>query len=360
MRIAITGATGNCGTALVRALEADPSVDEIVGIARRRPGWGPAKTTWVQADVARDDLRPHLDGADVVVHLAWLIQPSRDQAITAAVNVGGSERTFRAAVDAGVPAIVHASSVAAYAPAELDAPVDESWARTGIPSSYYSREKVAVEAALDDIERANPDVRVVRARPGLIFQQSAASEIRRYFGGPLVPGWAARRALIPFIPQLKGLGGQLVHSDDVGEFYRLACLDSDARGPYNVATYPPLDAQALGRLLNARPLPVPGAVARAFVGATWLARLHPVSPDWLDVAASVPVMLTDRARNELGWEPRYDAAETLLALLKGLREGSGYDTPPMKADAGGPFRLREVLTGVGGPNPLDRASGKGR
>lgn len=359
MRIAITGATGNCGTALVRALEADPQVTSIVGIARRRPGWAPAKTTWVQADVARDDLRPHLEGADAVVHLAWLIQPSRAQEITAAVNVGGSERTFQAAVDAGVPAIVHASSVAAYSPADLDEPVDESWARNGIPSSYYSREKVAVEAILDDVERAHPEVRVVRARPGLIFQQSAASEIRRYFGGPLVPGWAARRAFIPFIPQLKGLGGQLVHSDDVGEFYRLACTDADARGPYNVASYPPLDPQAIARLLHARPLPVPGVVARAFVGATWLAHLHPVSPDWLDVAASVPVMLTDRARNELGWTPKYDSAETLLALMRGLRENSGFDTPPMKPNAGGPFRLREVLTGVGGPNPLDRASAKG-
>lgn len=356
MRIAITGATGNCGTSLVRALAADDAVTSIVGIARRRPNWAPPKTTWVQADVVRDDLRPHFEGADVVVHLAWLIQPSRDQRVTWTVNVDGSKRTFEAAVDAGVPKIVHASSVAAYAPAELDHPVDESWPRNGIPSSYYSREKVAVERALDDLQRRNPDLRVVRVRPGLIFQRSAASEIRRYFGGPLIPGWAVRRGFIPFVPALHGLGGQLVHSDDVGELYRLVCTNEEAFGPYNVATYPPLDPEAIARLLEARPLPIPGRVARAVVGATWLARLHPVSPDWLDVAASVPVMLTDRARNELGWEPRYDAGETLLELMAGLREGAGYDTPPMRADAGGPLRIRELLTAVGGPNPLDRAS----
>jgi len=116
MRIVVTGATGNVGTSVVRALGADERVDEIVGIARRLPGWEPARTRWVSADIARDDLRPLFAGADAVIHLAWLIQPSRDGAELERVNVDGSRRVFEAAVRAGVERLVHASSVGVYSP----------------------------------------------------------------------------------------------------------------------------------------------------------------------------------------------------------------------------------------------------
>ena len=78
MRVVITGATGNVGTSLLRALGEEPEVESVLGIARRLPRISPAKTEWAQADVSRDDLDRLLAGADAVVHLAWLIQPSRD------------------------------------------------------------------------------------------------------------------------------------------------------------------------------------------------------------------------------------------------------------------------------------------
>src|SRR5215213_11448457 len=103
MRVVVTGATGNHGTALLRTLAGEPAVTEVVGVARRHPDWHVPKTTWVARDVARDDLEPVLRGADAVVHLAWLIQPSRDERTTRAVNVEGSRRVFEAAITAAVP-----------------------------------------------------------------------------------------------------------------------------------------------------------------------------------------------------------------------------------------------------------------
>src|SRR5581483_5472883 len=102
MRVVVTGATGNVGTAVIRALRRDPAVTEIVGVEL------------VAADVVSDDLVPVFRWAAVVIHLAWLIQPARDRDLTHGVNVGGSERVFRAAAEAGVPALVYASSVGAY------------------------------------------------------------------------------------------------------------------------------------------------------------------------------------------------------------------------------------------------------
>jgi nucleoside-diphosphate-sugar epimerase len=116
VRVVITGATGNVGTALVDRLITDDQVSSIVALARRRPT-EPAtssKLMWTSADVATDDLRPHVDGADAVVHLAWLFQPTHRPLVTWQANAIGSSRVFDAAVAAGVGAIVHASSVGAY------------------------------------------------------------------------------------------------------------------------------------------------------------------------------------------------------------------------------------------------------
>ena len=56
MRVVITGASGNVGTALVERLGEDEAVEQIVGVCRREHDWRPSKTTWVYADVASDDL----------------------------------------------------------------------------------------------------------------------------------------------------------------------------------------------------------------------------------------------------------------------------------------------------------------
>jgi UDP-glucose 4-epimerase len=149
VRIVVTGASGNVGTSVLQALAADEAVEEIVGLARRIPQRSFAKTTWHAADVSRDELTRAFHGTDVVIHLAWLIQPSRDEGLTRRVNVEGSARVFDAVGSAGVPALVYASSVGAYAPGPEGRPVDESWPATGIASSFYSRHKAAVEQLLD-------------------------------------------------------------------------------------------------------------------------------------------------------------------------------------------------------------------
>lgn len=348
MRVVVTGATGNVGSALLRALAGEERVEHVLGIARRRPALRLRRTTWLTADVAHADLRPHLEGADVVVHLAWLIQPSRDERVTHAANVEGSANVFRAAADAGVGVIVHASSVGAYAPGPKDRAVDESWPTAGVPSSYYSRQKAAVERILDSFEAAHPAVRVVRMRPGLIFQREAASEIRRYFAGPLLPGPLLRRGLIPIVPRHPRLRFQAVHSHDVGEAYRRAIVDDRARGPYNLAAEPVLDGRRLAELLHARAIPVRAGLLRGAAALAWHARLQPTSPDWVDLALGVPIMDTTRARRELGWAPRHGADEAFLELFAGMREGAGFGTPPLEPRAGGPARVREMLTGVGG------------
>jgi nucleoside-diphosphate-sugar epimerase len=351
MRVVVTGATGNVGTAVLRALTADPAIDEITGIARRRPAAPPSGVEIHAADVASADLEPLLRGADAVVHLAWLIQPSRDERVTAAVNVDGSRRVFEAAARAGVGTVIHASSIGAYAPGPKDERVDEAWPSTGIPSSFYSRHKAAVERILDRFEERHADMRVVRLRPALIFQRRAASEIRRLFAGPLLPGALLRPGLIPLLPLPDRLRVQAVHADDVAQAYRLALTREDARGAYNVAAEPVLGPQELAQALGARRVPAPGALLRLGAAATWRARLQPTPEGWADLGLGVPLMSVQRIREELGWVARRTSVEALQDLLAGMRRGEGWGTPPLARRAGGPARVREVATGVGAVSP---------
>src|SRR5215213_7440676 len=303
MRIVVTGASGNVGTALLRALAADDRVEQIVGIARRVPEWRNPRTRWVRA------------------------------------------------AGAGAGALVHASSIGAYSPGPKDRRVDESWPTDGIETSFYARHKAAAERALDAVEARHPELRVVRLRPGLIFQRSAAQEIRRLFAGPLLPSPLVHPRLLPVLPVTDRLVLQAVHADDVAEAYRLAATDPSARGAYNVAAEPVLGPRELGELLGARPVRVPARVLRAAAALTWRARLQPTPEGWLDMGLAVPVMDTTRAREELGWTPRKSAGEALLELLDGIRRREGGPTPPLDAGAGGALRLRELKTGVGRVNP---------
>jgi nucleoside-diphosphate-sugar epimerase len=344
--VLVFGATGNVGTSVLEALESEPAAGEIIGVARRLPRRSYPRTEFVTADITSSDLIPLVRGADVVIHLAWLIQPGRDERLTRRVNVEGTERLLQAVVDARVPSLIYASSVGAYSPGPKDRLVDESWPTDGIESSFYSRHKAEVERMLDRVEREQPGLRVVRMRPGLIFKREAGSEIRRLFAGPLLPRRLVSPSLIPVVPDVPRLRFQAVHSLDVGDAYRRAAI-SDVRGAFNLAAEPPIGPAELASVLGARRVKLPPQMLRALAAGTFALRLQPSEPGWVDMALAVPLMDCARARAELGWEPALTSTDTLLELLAGIRDGDGVDTPPLASGTGGPARLRELLTGVG-------------
>jgi nucleoside-diphosphate-sugar epimerase len=349
-RVVVVGATGNVGTSVVAALAEDPRVGSILGVARRLPQWSAPRTEWTQADIGRDDLVDLFRGADAVIHLAWLFQPSHNPLITWNTNVGGAIRVFRAVAAAGVPALVYASSVGAYSPGPRtrgtrEQAVGEDWPTEGWPTASYTREKAYLERSLDAFECAHPELRVVRLRPGFIFKRESASQQRRLFVAPLLPHWLVRPDLVPFIPDLPGLRFQAVHTADVGQAYRLAAL-SDVRGAFNIAAEPVVDAAMLGTCLGARTVRVPVWPVRAALSLAWHLHLVPASPYLFDGFMQLPLMDISRARTELGWSPRYSAREAVEEFLGGLREGAGMSTAPLAPTTPG-GRAREVRTGVG-------------
>ncbi len=342
VRVVIVGATGNTGRALVRALGPVPDM-EVVGVARRPPA-EPLDMEFRPADMANDDLTVIFRGADAVVHLGWLFQPTHRPRTTWATNVTGTARVFRAVAEASVPALVYASSVGAYSPGRGQT-VDESWPTHSLPTAGYGREKAYVERLLDSFQAEHPGCRVARFRPAFVFQALSGVQQRRLFIGPLLPGWLVRPGRLPVVPWPHGLRMQAVHADDLAQAYR-AALCSDVAGAFNVAAEPVLDGQAVGEVLGARPITIPAAATRAVLAAGWHARMAPAEPALLDLVLSLPLMRVDRAREVLGWQPTRSAPDALREALYGMASGSGLPGGPLAEDSPA-RRLAEMATGAG-------------
>src|SRR4051794_23808273 len=182
LTVAVTGASGNVGTALLRRLTAPGSgAAEVRALARRRPpDIAPYDgVRWHLADLgeaASERVLPgFLEDADAVVHLAWALQPGRHPEQLRRVNVEGTRRVVRAADAAAVGHVVHMSPLGAYAPGAPRQKVAEDWPTTGIPTSQYSRDKAEAERAVREITARPPEITSSIVRPTLVLQPEAAS-----------------------------------------------------------------------------------------------------------------------------------------------------------------------------------------
>ena len=340
MRIVVTGASGNVGSALLRRLRGRDHV--VVAVCRRVP---PAErqadgVAWVSHDLADrcgdGRLRALVAGADAVVHLAWGLQPMHNRAHLRRVDLGGSLAVLDAVRGAGVPHLVFASSVGAYSPRVDERPVDESWPTGGIPGSTYSAHKSVAEQVLDDAEQAaGSALRIARIRPSLVGQQAAGSELLRIGFPVLTPPPLLRRLRV--LPLDRGFGLQFVHADDVADALA-RILDLRASGAFNLAADGVLGQRDIAAAFGARPVHLPRRSALLATAVAWHARLQPVDPGWLQMAFSVPRMDTSRARSELGWRPRHHARDVLDEVVAAMAARAGGPYPPLR-----PHRLREEV-----------------
>lgn len=329
MRIVITGASGNLGSALVRRLGSDDH--DLVGISRRAPDNSSANIEWVTADLTEDSALPTLreafEGADAVVHLAWGFQPSHDLAYLEELGVGGTRRVLEAVASASVPHLVHMSSLGVYSPRQGDLPIDESWDRDGVPTSPYSQHKAAAERLLDAHEQVGHETTVTRVRPGIIGQRTAGSSLLRYGVPAVVPSKVLD--LVPVLPLDRGLKIPMVHADDVADAVERV-LVGRVGGAFNLAAEPPVMTDRIAEVLGARPVHVPARLVRAAMAGAWHARLQQVDPGWLDLGFASPLLDSTRASRELGWSPSVDGVSVFREIVAGMRDSASDDTPVLR------------------------------
>src|SRR6202048_445519 len=314
LNVAVTGPTGEIGISAVTALEREPTVDKIIGMARRPfdpSPYGWVKTTYQQGDILdRDAVDELVAGADVVIHLAFIIMGSREE--SARVNLAGTRNVFEATVAAQRPRrLVYTSSVAAYGyHSDNPVPITEDVPPRGSPEHYYSEQKAACEAALAEITRRS-SLEVFVLRPCTVAGPKAPT-LADTMPWNQLPG--AVRTAARALPVLKvpfpdpGTPLQLVHHDDVAAAIALAATTSARAGAYNIAGDGVISVSDMVSALGGRPVRVPHAAAT--VASAVISRLPfvPAALEWLHVGRTSVVMDTGKAKAELGWGPKYASA----------------------------------------------------
>ncbi len=324
MRIAVTGAGGFLGRALVPVLARDPAVSEVVAIDNRVAAGSPIPgVRRVQRDVRDPGILEEFRGCDALAHLAFRVLGRGSDAES--VNVGGSRNVFGAALTAGVSGIVHASSAAAYGcSADNPVPISESRPLRAFPDFYYPRTKVAVEAMLERLEASNPGLRVVRLRPvGTLGP-----------GAPELAGGHLFISLSDHDPLM-----QFTWIDDVVAAFRLTLLDPGAHGAFNVGAPDPVRASEVAELIGVRRVRLPRRVLRSVAGAGAALRLPgAMDPGWIEMARYPIVVDASRAQRELGWKPSCDCTEVLRRYARvrtAERQAATPMTSPVSAATGG-------------------------
>jgi len=325
VRIGVTGITGQFGKALAQALEREPAVDEVVGVARREfdpAAEGFRKLVYKQGDVRDPGLREAFVGCDAVVHLAFIIGGSRgDHAQRRAINIDGSRNVFASAVEAGARKIIYASSVAAYG-AHADNPdlIGEDFPTRGTPGVDYSQEKAEIESILDLFEKEHPSLTVTRFRVGAVVGPGFENMLYEFLPPgsrrvPLFASWFPR--VFPNPVQGGKLLMQAVHEDDVAEAFRLAIV-ADAPGAFNIAGDGVLGARDIASIKRARTVPVPLFGAKQLVDLAYRLRISSIPGDWMNLVRYPILVDTSRAKDQLGWTPRYTSDAALRSAADSL------------------------------------------
>jgi len=328
LTVAVTGPTGEIGRAFIGALERMPEVDHVIGMARRPfdiAGQGWEKTEYRRGDILdREAVERLVEGADVVVHLAFVIVAGNRE--SREINLTGSRNVFEAAAAAGARRLVYTSSVAAYGfqrkTADLlreDDPV------RGTSRHPYSAHKAAVEAELTEaLAESSTDAYVFR--PCIVAGPQATmllDLIPLLALGQRIPGplrWALGKVpeLRPVLPD-PGVPFQLVHHDDVAAALCAAVLGQGESGVYNLAGPGELTVTDLAHALGWHAVPAPHLAVGVAAEAVALVPCLPDEAAWIEAVRRPVLMDTTRARRRLHWMPHHDARETLAQTVAAAR-----------------------------------------
>lgn len=334
LTVAVTGPTGEIGKAFIRELEKAPEVGTIRGMARRpfdpaEHGW--KKTEYAQGDVLNDeDVEDFVEGADVVVHLAFIIFGSHTE--TREVNLTGSRNVFDATVKAGATRLVYTSSVAAYGfHDDHPQPLTEDVEPRGTASFYYSAQKAELESAMWEA-LAGTDVEAYVFRPCIVGGPESPALVSnlphvQVFGA--LPGFV-RKGLVavpgasPVMPDF-GISLQIVHADDVATALRAAVVGKGEPAIYNLAADGELTMSDIASELGWRSVRLPKPAIDATAEVLQRLPFTPARAEWIATLRTPVVMDTTMARENLGWKPLHDARDTLRETVAGAREAGLLD-----------------------------------
>ena len=296
--VAVTGASGYIATRLIEALLEDPEVDRVLGFDVRPPEISSDRFVFDQVDVRTHALEARLNGVDVLIHLAFVMDPIHDETEMRDINVNGSQNAFRAAGKAGVSKIIYTSSAVAYG-AHPDNPVpltEEAPLRANLDFSYAAH-KLEVEYVVREFQEEYPGVSMVVFRPAIVFGPHVDNAWSHFMELPVLLGVQGHRP--PF---------QFVHEEDVARALAFA-VHADLDGAYNLAAEGWLEANEVTNLLGRRRVEVPEPVAFSLLERLWSVGLAEAPAGMLHYVMH-PWVVSSEKLSRAGFTCRHSNQET--------------------------------------------------
>lgn len=303
LTVAVTGASGYIATRLIASLDADPDVARILGFDLRPPAIHPRKLVFDTVDIRDPALKARLAGVDIVVHLAFVMDPMRDEAEMRDVNVNGSQNVFRSAAHAGVPKIVYASSATVYGahPDNAVPLTEESPLRANLDFSYPAH-KLEVEYLIREVREEFPDLTFTVLRPAVVF------------GAHVDNAWSHLLELpIQFAVRGHHPPLQFVHEDDVTLALRFAILN-DLEGAFNLAPADWTEWEEVVELVGRRVVELTEPTVFSLQDRLWSLGLGEAPPGMLHYVMHPWVVAPDKL-SDAGFTCLHSSSDALRATL---------------------------------------------
>ena len=303
MRVLVTGANAHLARALLPRLLAWPGVEEVVGLDWSNSVYPHPRYRAVRADIRDPGVAEHLEGIDVVIHMAFIVlgqalgRNRKERNLMRSINLEGSRNLFSAAREAGVAHVIYPSSVAVYGVwPDNPVPLTEDSPRRPVPGFGYSEDKAGVEFWLDSYER-EPGPVVTRLRMHAIV-------------GPNAQPLLNQIAQIPFYFRTRGdppLAQCLWEEDAVDAILR--ALETRQSGAFNIAAFDPLPWRELVARHHRLPLALPFGAADRAHKLLWQVSGRVGDPGWMEGMRHSLVVDCTRADEVLDWRANYSVAD---------------------------------------------------
>jgi UDP-glucose 4-epimerase len=325
MRYVITGGSGYIGTRLVDLLSRREDTERIVICDVAPPRGYKPKTEFERLDVRdRAAVRSVLErsGADALVHLAFILNPSHDEHFMYDVDVNGTQNVLDAAADAGTGHVLVTSSAVAYgAFRDNPVPLTEGHPVRGVAGFPYARDKTESDRLCQLWALNHPDRVMTIVRPCIVF-------------GPNVDNFLVRLwTKQPFAVDAAGSIGQryqFLHEDDVVEAVTALLLGRHG-GAFNVAGAGDMTGRECAELIGSPIRKMPLRALRGLARAMWGARLSEGPPGQIEFALHPWLISTEKIERTTGWRPRHTSRETFEITMRAhgkLAAGAGAPAPP--------------------------------
>jgi UDP-glucose 4-epimerase len=306
--VAITGACTHLGTELIRELDGDDRYARIIALDVRRPDVASDKLEFEKVDLTvptvAGRLTALLAGVDAVVHGAFLSAPTHASAWAHELEDVGTMHVLDACAEAKPARLVMVSTTMVYGPS----PKNPNWLSedaplSGLPGSRFVSDKVRAEEQVRRFAAARPATKVSVLRFAPTIGPTISNYFTRFFSRPIAPRLMGRDPLMQF-----------VHELDASIALKRA-LDVAAQGAFNIVGEGVLPYSTVLALMGRVPMPMPHFVASRLCRALWTTQLADAPPTFLDFLRYLCVADGRRAREVLGWKPRYDIRQTILDFV---------------------------------------------